>query len=545
MKEDHMFKNWTFKQKMMMIPAAMLLFFLVILILSWINTHKIQKQNEQVSLEFYPAYILIRDMEEQLAIIQLQLQQPVSALRKDALKETDQSRDSMIALLNKARKNPVLDQERLEKHRQDFLIYYAHARKISSRTIDGNLDVALVSELKSVQNRHEALKNEFIQDRIQSGNNMNRRLETIRSLNLHSLLTMAIIIIVSMVLIGIVLFRLGDMISSNLSEIVTMMKDIAKGEGDLTRRMRVISSDELGDLANWFNLFVEKMHAIISQVKKNAFQVADVVTTINATASEMSAGTEEHNAQAGEVSASVEEMTASIMQNSQNASNTAKIAEDAGKQAHMGVETMKTTKKGMERIVESSKKMEEIVRTLTDQALQIGEIIQVIDKIADQTNLLALNAAVEAARAGEQGSGFAVVADEVRKLAERTVNATRKISETIESIQKDTILASETMMETKDAVESGQKATEQTESVLETILESVNMTVDMIQQIAAASEEQSAGAEEISSSVEAMNIVSIQTSDGVEMISSAAQDLNTQTMTLRDLVEHFKLNGSL
>lgn len=323
-----------------------------------------------------------------------------------------------------------------------------------------------------------------------------------------------------------------------------MMKNIAKGEGDLTRRLLIHSGDELGDLANWFNLFVEKLHAIIDKIRFNTLSVSNAVSTITVTTSQMAAGAEEHNAQAGEVAASVEEMTSSIMHNSQYASQTSKISEEASRQVTQGVEAMQTSRHGMNRIVTAAEKMEEIVRSLTDRALQIGEITQVIDKIADQTNLLALNAAVEAARAGEQGSGFAVVADEVRKLAERTVVATRQISETIESIQNDTIEASESMMETKDAVDSGKIAMEQTETVLGQISESVNKAVEMIQQIAAASEEQSAGAEEISSSVEEMNAVAKQTSEGVEHLSTTALELNSQTEILNSVVKQFKLNSS-
>jgi len=191
--------------------------------------------------------------------------------------------------------------------------------------------------------------------------------------------------------------------------------------------------------------------------------------------------------------------------------------------------------------VSSTQTMENIIKSLTDRAMQIGEITTVIDKIADQTNLLALNAAVEAARAGDQGRGFAVVADEVRKLAERTAGATKEISVTIEAIQKDTIGASESMKKTMDVVTTGKTTLDSTEKILTEIVESVTQSVDRIQQIAASSEEQSASAEDISSSVEEMNAVSKQTSSGAEQLSAAAQELSAQTEILQQVVNQFKL----
>jgi methyl-accepting chemotaxis protein len=333
----------------------------------------------------------------------------------------------------------------------------------------------------------------------------------------------------------------GRRIGRSIQDIVNIMKDIAEGEGDLTRRIAASSRDELSDLAKWFNTFMNKLHEIIHQVRQNTEKVSMAVATISSTSAQMASGAEEHNAQASEVSASVEQMSSSIMQNSQNAGETAKIAETAGAKAGRGADAMQKTKQGMEAIVSSTQTMENIIKSLTDRAMQIGEITTVIDKIADQTNLLALNAAVEAARAGDQGRGFAVVADEVRKLAERTAGATKEISVTIEAIQKDTIGASESMKKTMDVVTTGKTTLDSTEKILTEIVESVTQSVDRIQQIAASSEEQSASAEDISSSVEEMNAVSKQTSSGAEQLSAAAQELSAQTEILQQVVNQFKL----
>ncbi|MBN2102898.1 HAMP domain-containing protein [bacterium] len=334
---------------------------------------------------------------------------------------------------------------------------------------------------------------------------------------------------------------LSRSVSQGLRRATNIMIDIAEGEGDLTRRLPVESEDEVGELNRWINAFMDRLHDLISQVRDNTDQVIGAVGLITNAANEMASGAEEQTAQASEVSAGVEEMTSSIMQTSQNAGETAKISESATNKAKQGSEAMQMTREGIRDIVTSTGKMRDIIKTLTERAGQIDKIIQVIDKIADQTNLLALNAAVEAARAGEQGSGFAVVADEVRKLAERTTNATKEIAETIQAIQQDTHMASESMDETNSKVAHGEWATEQTEKVLGEIVDIVAQAMDMIQQIAAAAEEQSAGAEEISSSVETIASITKQSAVNAETMASAAHQLNKQTAVLQKAVSLFKL----
>jgi len=327
--------------------------------------------------------------------------------------------------------------------------------------------------------------------------------------------------------------------------VLTVVKDIAQGEADLTIRLNVNTSDEIGELGRWLNTFMDRLHDIIDQVRDNTERVVTAANEISHTSSKLASGAEEQTKQAGDVAVSVQEMSATIFQNSQNANQTAELAEEASVKAREGNEAMQETRQGMEEIVVSSGKTGEFVTSLSSRADQIGEIIQVIDDIAEQTNLLALNAAIEAARAGEQGRGFAVVADEVRELAERTTKATMEIAETIKAIQNDTNETSKFMSETNLIVDKGKEKMLKTEKVLDDIVQSVTRAMDMVRQIATASEEMSSGAKEISKNVDAISDVTKDSASGADKMAGTADMLSRQTEELRNLVEQFKLKEAL
>ena len=212
---------------------------------------------------------------------------------------------------------------------------------------------------------------------------------------------------------------------------------------------------------------------------------------LSSSAEEMAAGAQEQSAQASEVASAVEQMTSTILQTTKHASTAAESSKRAGSLAKEGGEVVAQTVVGMNRIAEVVRNAAQTVQELGASSDQIGEIVQVIDDIADQTNLLALNAAIEAARAGEQGRGFAVVADEVRKLAERTTKATKEIGEMIKKIQGDTGGAVKSISLGTEEVEKGKQLADKAGKSLQEIIKGSNDVVDVVNQVAAASEEQS------------------------------------------------------
>jgi methyl-accepting chemotaxis protein len=317
--------------------------------------------------------------------------------------------------------------------------------------------------------------------------------------------------------------------------------DIAQGEGDLTKRLDASGSDEIAQVSRMFNLFIEKLHGIISQISSTSTQVAAASTQVHATAERIATGAEEVAAQASTVATAGEEMSATSGDIAQNCQMAAEGAQRASQSASNGSEVVERTVRVMGQIAEKVQESAKTVASLGARSDQIGAIIGTIEDIADQTNLLALNAAIEAARAGEQGRGFAVVADEVRALAERTTRATREIGEMIKAIQSETKGAVTAMEQGVRQVESGTEEAQKSGQALEEILQQVNDVTMQINQVATAAEEQTATTSEISSNMQQITDVVQQTSQGAHESATAAAQLNSNAEELQRLVRQFKL----
>ncbi|MFH1851619.1 MAG: methyl-accepting chemotaxis protein [Candidatus Neomarinimicrobiota bacterium] len=353
--------------------------------------------------------------------------------------------------------------------------------------------------------------------------------------------SLAIMGVVLILIAALVVWLSARLIVTTLVKVVDMLKDIAQGEGDLTRRLDLDSKDELGQLARWFNIFVDKLHSVISQVKISSEQVTTASQEISASSEELASGAEEQQSQTSEVATSVEEMAATILQSSNNTNTASASAKKAANVATNGGGIVQQTIAGMQRISDAVRSSAQRIEELGRQSEEIGQIIKVIDDIADQTNLLALNANIEAARAGEQGRGFAVVADEVRVLAERTTKATAEIAEMIKGIQGSTGTAVSAMDDGIKEVNSGVELAGKAGSALEEIIAVVNEVDNVISQVAAAAEQQSAGAEEISANVEGISTVTKQSATSAQQMASAAQQLSEESEALNALIKQFKL----
>ncbi len=312
-------------------------------------------------------------------------------------------------------------------------------------------------------------------------------------------------------------FVLDRLITKPLNNAVEMLKDIAQGEGDLTKRLDASGKDEINQLGHWFNQFMDKLHEIISQVKDSADNFTMASGELAAASDNISSGAQEQAASIEETSASLEQLTSTVKQNADNSRQANQLAAGSRDAAESGGTVVSAAIDAMGEINSSSKK--------------IADIITTIDEIAFQTNLLALNAAVEAARAGEQGRGFAVVAAEVRSLAQRSATAAKEIKTLIQdSVRK---------------VDNGTDLVNQSGQTLSEIVASVKRVTDIMSEISAASQEQASGIDQINRAIAQMDQVTQTNASQTEELSSTAQSLSSQSRQLQALVARFRLNDDL
>lgn len=333
--------------------------------------------------------------------------------------------------------------------------------------------------------------------------------------------------------------RSKEYLSQKVGEFLGVMEQFASG--DLTARMVVSGDDELTRLAQGFNRAVDQVGAAFERVVEVTDTLNSTTMMIGSVMDQVATTSRELAQQTGDISASVEEMTQTIGQNAQNAERTALSTQKNGEIAAQGEQKVKHTLTQMGTITDIISKSSAMVEKLGNSSVQIGEIILVIKGIADQTNLLALNAAIEAARAGEHGRGFAVVADEVRKLAERTSVSTRQIETMIKQIQNETKEAVEVMQQGSEEGKHGILLADEAGLGLQEIMAGTGEVRTMVEHIAAASNEQSKVSNMIAEGVEVINEKTGQTTEAIRQIIPVVDELNTMAGTLQQLMEQFTL----
>jgi methyl-accepting chemotaxis protein len=358
----------------------------------------------------------------------------------------------------------------------------------------------------------------------------------------NSTLVQTILIAFLSVLVAVVAgFFLSRSITKPLQEMVVMLNNFVRGDGDLTARLTYSAGDELGSICSLFNTFIHKLQGIITKVAQNTVQVASAAHQLYVTAEHSATGAEEVASQAATVATASEELSATAAEIAQNCHIAAENSRHANDSALDGSTVVQATVNLMTQIAERVKESARTVAGLGANSDQIGQIVGTIEDIADQTNLLALNAAIEAARAGEQGRGFAVVADEVRALAERTTRATKEISVMIRSIQQATGSAVSSMEEGVNQVEKGTAEAARSGEALQYILTQIDAVTMQVNQIATAAEQQTSTTNEIARNIHQISSVVMESTDDAQGSASTASKLAHLAEELQRVVGQFKL----
>ncbi|AVO53613.1 methyl-accepting chemotaxis protein [Ectopseudomonas mendocina] len=393
-----------------------------------------------------------------------------------------------------------LDQQFLDADRKGIADFVQGAETVLTLSRTNQNEQARDSMISLTQNVITPLRDTFNKHRdhnVKLATDAGQQAEAIRQ---QATLVSIIVSVTTLVIIAL----LGTVITRNLlrqlggepAYAVEVVSRIAAG--DLTVNVETKGGDT--SMLAAIKSMAEKLGHIIGEVRSNADALTSASEQISATAQSMSQGASEQAASVEETSASMEQMSASIAQNTENAKVTDGMAGKASREADEGGQAVKDTVSAMKTIAEK---------------------ISIVDDIAYQTNLLALNAAIEAARAGEHGKGFAVVAAEVRKLAERSQIAAQEISEVA-----------------KNSVSLAERAG----SLLDQMVPSIAKTSDLVQEIAAASEEQTTGVSQINTAMSQLSEITQQSASSAEELAATAEEMSGQAEQLQQLMDFFKVS---
>lgn len=540
--------------------------FVVFLLLSLYNTIII-RQVKQSTLLLKEESIVFAGVAQEMRLHVVEVQQwlsDISATRaqdglNDGFDEAEKAKKAFMDGLNKFRQmytqeNDSANLAKLDKIEKAMENYHAVGVKMAKGYIEGGPEAGnktMASFDEAATTMRENIKPFLEQQLVELDSEMDRTLSIVKKV----MMAITFGAVVMLIVIGVSTFLITRSICLPLRAVSGMLKDIADGESDLTKRLVANSKDELGELAASFNRFIEKLQNMFKQVASGINTMSSATTELSAVSEQLSGGTERVSAESDGVAAAAEEMSANM--NSVSAA-TEQVTTNMSLVASATEEMTSTINEVAQNTNRASKITQNAVviagsaslrmKELGLAAQEIGKVTESIADISEQTNLLALNATIEAARAGEAGKGFAVVANEIKELAKQTASATLDIKIKIEGVQNSTASSvSEIEQITKVINEINETVANITTTVEEQATATTEISTNVSQGVQGLSEvnenvaQSAAVSHEIAKSIGSISQSSTEIKDGGHQINDSAAELSKLAENLAVMMKGFKL----
>ncbi len=535
-------RSLSIRIKILSLAVIAVIGFLVNLIIGYnLNTDNTKRLIE-IQHVYFPTVEESKANIVRLARIEELFSTAVSTGEMDFIKTAKQESQNTLNSFKNLQKLWPQRNAQISQLQRDFEGYFQVANKISVSMLDGSFDPVSMSRQIEQMNTGLEVTRKAMNDYSDSSlaafnstvNESNQAAERVQSLSL-------IIAIVTLSIMILAAWAISSLLNEALSSLLTSLRAIASGDGDLTQRIEKRSEDELGQVVDSFNQFIEKLHNNISDLLSNTQPLTSVASDLNSITGTTKRVTEEQKRATEAVSFAMDSMVVSMTQVSTNAGLASDTAQEADGLAKEGRKVVNLTVTSIKALAQEVERTSDVIRKLEADTSNVGSILDVIRGIAEQTNLLALNAAIEAARAGEQGRGFAVVADEVRTLASRTQHSTKEIQSVIEQLQQAAVSAVKAMEDSQEQAHLSVENATKTDTSLEQITDKIGLITQMNAQIATVIDQEQQSISNIKDNVLGIESTSNEAMKGMQQVEASSRALTNIADAIRHVTSQFRV----
>lgn len=534
--------SMSIRNKILAIPGLAVLGFAVIVVYTVSGINNNGRDFQAIENVYFPVLELSNVNIVSVERINETLTSAATTGDEDALKNVELMKIAVEQRLNEKLALQPLRKKEVDKLKAGLNQYYSQAFALTKSMVDGSADFANIAAVVTRKNNsYEAALAGFKKFRANSLKQFTSTVDA-ASKNGDELvqLSIAVGVITALVLLAVAI-QITYMVTGSLAQVKESLVNIAQGEGDLTQRITKTSDDEVGELVEWFNLFIEKLHSTIGGVVSTITPLTDMSKQLNKASTESFDVASEQKDSSGRMINTMSELLAGVVNIADNAASASKGAESADEEVKSGMEVVGKTVNSINELAVQVDNAAVVIGKLESDVESVSGILDVIRGIAEQTNLLALNAAIEAARAGEQGRGFAVVADEVRTLASRTQASTLEINQLIERLQSAAQEAVNVMELGKNLASNSVEHAGKAGETLSSIAAQVSSIRTMNGQIADTTEQQQDLTATIGDSMGEMQRSCDTVSEGNQRVLELSGSLQSTALKLEEVSTQFKV----